>query len=46
MSNRDKAHPSLVQDLVGGGGNVGIQLVLHNRQQLAPIILLEIAENP
>jgi len=45
MSSRDKTHPSFVWDLVGGGGSMGVQLVLHNRQQLAPTILLEVAKH-
>ena len=41
---RNKPHLGFIRDLISGIQNSRVKLVLDNRQQVAPVILLEIAK--
>jgi len=45
MGCRDKAHPGFKWDLFCSIRDVGVKLVLDKWQQVAPVILLEVAKN-
>ncbi len=45
MHSWDKAHPCGIRNLFSCIGSSRVKLILHKRQQVAPVIMLEIAEN-
>jgi hypothetical protein len=45
MGSRDETHPSFIGYLFGGDQELQVELILHNGQQLAPVVLSEVSEN-